>query len=95
MFFSKPKTPTHLEYDKAKEAVGMSVVYHEEGNGHAVVSVIGGQTPLVAAFDPTRIDEAHILYMQSSEILKNRADAGESAEQILGILKQLFDKYNA
>lgn len=94
MFFSKPKTPTRLEYDKARETTGLTVVYNEEGNGSSIVSVIG-TTPLVATFVPERIDEAHILYMQSSEILKGRADAGESAEQIQSVLKQLFNKYNA
>lgn len=83
----------HLEYDTVKEKSGMSVIYDEKLNGESSVSIQGGPGAIAASFSPERIDEAHILYMEASEILKGRTAAGESVENICAVLERLFALY--
>ena len=82
----------HLEFADAKAQSGLSVAY-DEHEGSATVAVVGASRELEAAFTPLRIDEAHILYMEATEILFSRAKKGEPAEQIRAVLQQLFALY--
>jgi hypothetical protein len=93
MFFSKPRQAIHLEFDKSKDQTGLTVLYDEFADESASLTVYGTALPLSISFDPSRIDEAHILYMEVTEILYSRANAGESAAAIEAVLRQLITKY--
>lgn len=93
MFFSKPRQAIHLEFDNAKVHTGLSVVYDEAPDESTHLSVEGASQPLAISLPPLRIDEAHILYMEVTEILYSRAKMGENAAAIEAVLRQLIAKY--
>ncbi|MGH7141838.1 MAG: hypothetical protein ACREGH_04385 [Minisyncoccia bacterium] len=93
MFFSKPRPAVHLEFDEGKPQTGLSVVYDEAPDESSHLAIVGGSRALEISFLPDRIDEAHILYMEATEILYSRAKAGENGVRIEDILRKLFAKY--
>lgn len=93
LFGNKSRRAVHLEFDKGKEQSGLSVIYDEALDESARLRIRGAARSLEISFPPERIDEAHILYMEATEILHARAKAGESGAQIEVALRQLIEKY--
>jgi hypothetical protein len=71
----KPET-----YDEMKDKTGFVIRYVPHEDGSAAVQVITGDGAPVteALFKKDRIDEAHILYMEVTELLRSRAALHES-----------------
>jgi hypothetical protein len=81
-----------LEYGAAKGQTGLWITYHEDAGG-VRISLQGALQAMEMAFAPRRTDEAHILYMESCELLRTRAKAGESLEQIFAAFTKLFGEF--
>jgi hypothetical protein len=78
-------------YDETEAQTGLSIVYSPRDGGAAVLQVVAGGTPVFeAAFVAKAIDEAHILYMEATELLHSRAALGEDRAAIQKALDGLF-----
>jgi len=93
MFGTTTQDPIHLAFDKAKAQTGLCVIYDQAPDESTHLVIVGASQPLEISFDPNRVDEAHILYMEATEILHSRAKVGESAAAIEAVLRQLISQY--
>jgi hypothetical protein len=68
---------TALTYADTQEATGYTIEYlpQREGGARLRATAAGGSAE--ASFSAQRIDEAHILYMEATELLSSRAKAGD------------------
>ncbi len=75
----KPET-----YDEMKDKTGFVIRYvpHEDGSAAVQVVTSDGAPVTEALFKKDRIDEAHILYMEVTELLRSRAALHESSAAI-------------
>jgi hypothetical protein len=70
---------------------GITVAYEPQQDGSLVVRATSANAPVAeASFAADRADEGKILYMEATELVATRAQAGEPAEQIRPILEKLF-----
>ncbi len=79
LIMEKPQT-----YDEMKGKTGLAIEYLPREDGSAAVRVVSADGSLAAEaiFKKDRIDEAHILYMEVTELLRARAALGESPAAI-------------
>jgi hypothetical protein len=80
-------------YDETKDHTGLSIVYVPHEDGSTTIEVVSGESaPVIAqaTFTNDRIDEAHILYMEATELLHSRAAIGQSPAIIRGDAEKLF-----
>ncbi|HVO28564.1 MAG TPA: hypothetical protein VMT81_01095 [Candidatus Paceibacterota bacterium] len=79
-------------YDDAAAGTGLTVEYAPRGDGSASVRALSGPEAVAAeaSFAKTAIDEAHILYMEATELLRTRAAAGQERAAIRGDVEKLF-----
>ena len=80
-------------YDETKDQTGLSIVYSPHGDGSTTVEMVSGESaPVIAqaAFVSERIDEAHILYMEATELLRSRAAVHEAPASIRITTEKLF-----
>jgi hypothetical protein len=87
------KTPAEkpLLYDEMKGQTSLSIVYSPGPDGGVEVKAVAGAMPDIAAdFSPRSLDEAHILYMESTELLRSRAKIGQSPQEIRSAVEVLF-----
>ncbi|HVB19738.1 MAG TPA: coenzyme F420-0:L-glutamate ligase [Candidatus Paceibacterota bacterium] len=79
------------EYAKTREKTGFSIVYDPQPDGEVVIRAIAVSGPAIeATFKQTSIDEAHILYMEATELLRSRAEIGQDSEIIRTVVERLF-----
>jgi hypothetical protein len=80
-------------YDDTKDQTGLSIVYAPREDGSTTVEMVSGESaPVIAqaAFTSDRIDEAHILYMEATELLRSRAAVREAPASIRATTEKLF-----
>ena len=75
-----------------KVKTGLAVEYLPRDKGSVLVRALGENGAAVAetAFTATHLDEARILYMEATELLRARAKLGESPAAIRSLLEKLF-----
>ncbi len=81
-----------LEYSEMKGATGLMIFYRPEKDGSVVVRAAGDgdDAGIEASFTPDRLDEAHILWMEATELLRSRAKMGQSPAIIRAAVEKLF-----
>jgi len=91
-------------YDEMKERTGLSIMYMPHADGSVIVqaagavgdaggaggSVAASASVIEAEFLASMIDEAHILYMEATELLRSRAKLGEPPIAIRATVEKLF-----
>ena len=92
-----PKTKSGesaLVYSEMKGQTGFTVFYapHDDGSVDLKVSA-DGEPDITASFLSKRIDEAHILYMESTELLRSRAKINQTHEEIRRAEDLLFSMF--
>ncbi len=80
-----------LTYSDMKEQTYLTVLYSPHENGTIVLDAIADSMPnITATFSEKRIDEAHILYMESTELLRSRAKISQNPAEIRRAVETLF-----
>lgn len=81
-----------LEYAEMKGTTGLTIFYCPEKDGSVVVRAVGdgGDAGIETSFTPDRLDEAHILWMESTELLRARATIAQDPATIRGAVEKLF-----
>jgi hypothetical protein len=84
-------TEKPLTYDEMKEQTGLSILYMPLSDGSVILQAVGNDASAIEAkFTPGRIDEAHILYMEATELLRSRAGMNEDKALIRNTVEKLF-----
>jgi len=78
-----------LVYEDMQAATGLTITYTPRGDGSVLLEAVGG-LKTQAAFGKSRLDEAHILYMEATELLRSRAKIHQTHEQIWEAVATLF-----
>jgi hypothetical protein len=79
------------EYTQMWEQTGFSIVYDPQPDGGVVMRAAAVSEPsLEVVFKPTSVDEAHILYMEATELLRSRAKIGQDSATIRAAVEKLF-----
>lgn len=79
------------EYAKMRESSGFSVIYTPSPDGTTIVEAVSdGAADIKAAFPATAVDEAHILYMEATELLRSRVSLGQDRAAIRKAVERLF-----
>lgn len=78
-----------------KEATGLTIAYVPSSDGSVAVRALGADSSKVAeaVFSPAAIDEAHILYMEATELLRSRAKLKEDPGAIRSVVEKLFGAF--
>src|ERR1700722_266812 len=92
-----PKTKSGesaLVYSEMKGQTGFTIFYtpHDDGSVDLKASA-DGKPDIAASFSVKRIDEAHILYMESTELLRSRAKINQPHEGIRQAEEVLFSMF--
>jgi len=80
-------------YAQTKDQTGLVIVYSPREDGSVAVEAVAGgdDAPVIqATFAKTAIDEAHILYMEATELLRSRAAIREDRAEIRKVVEKLF-----
>jgi|GEM_PF-35492 L-aspartate-alpha-decarboxylase len=79
-------------YTEMKKKTGLMINYSpREGGGVDVEVVSSDSTPITkATFPKSKVDQAHILYIEATELLDSRAKLGEDAAAIRKKVEGLF-----
>ncbi len=80
-----------LTYSDMKEATGLTILYTPRADGSvALLAESDTASTLEVVFPYARVDEAHILYMEATELLRSRAGMKEDPASIRETLEKLF-----
>ena len=79
-----------IEYGEMKGQTGLTVVYDPQPDGGVVMRAIAEEGTLEVPLTSDRLDEAHILYMEVTELLRSRAQIGQDHATIRAAVEQLF-----
>jgi len=80
-----------LTYTEMKEQTGLSILYVPQTDGGVVLQAVSDTAPAIEIrLSPDRIDEAHILYTEVTELLRSRAALSESHADIHMLVEKLF-----
>lgn len=79
-----------LAYDEMQEKTGFTIRYEPRADGAIALRAESPGAPIEAVLSQKRIDEAHILWMEATELLRSRDKAGQSHKQIRAALEVLF-----
>ncbi len=83
-----------IVYPDMKGQTGLTIVYTPHKDGIIILEAIGDGMPNISAtFSERRIDEAHILYMESTELLRSRAKISQSQTEIRKAVDTLFSLF--
>lgn len=80
----------NLVYEDMHAATGLTITYTPRGDGSTFLEALGDGPKVQAAFGKSRLDEAHILYMEATELLRSRAKIGQNPAQIRQAVDTLF-----
>ncbi len=84
-------TESPQTYTQMKEKTGLSILYTPQEDGSVILQAISDSATLIeASFKKIAIDEAHILYMEATELLRSRASLGEDPAKIRILVDGLF-----
>ncbi len=79
------------EYAEMKAATGLTIVYAPQSDGSAVMEALSDTLPAIrASFKKESLDEAHILYMEVTELLHSRGTLKEDTASIRALVDGLF-----
>ena len=83
------KTQTYVDM---REDTGLTILYLPATDGSVMVRVVGEgeRTVTEATFSMARIDEAHILYMEVTELLRSRVTMGQDRTTIRVAVEKLL-----
>lgn len=79
-----------FEYGQMREQTGFTIAYTPRANGTIVIAAVSEVAPLEISFPATARDEAHILYMEVTELLRSRAGLGQGTPAIRKAVEALF-----
>jgi hypothetical protein len=80
-----------LTYADMKGPTGLTILYLPREDGGTVLKAVADGVPdIEATFDKKRIDEAHILYMEATELLRSRTQLKQDAAGIRRAVEKLF-----
>ena len=80
-----------LEYTEMREQTGFSIVYEPQADGGVIMRAVAASGPMIeAVFKQTSVDEAHILYMEATELLRSRAKINQDSATIRASVERLF-----
>jgi hypothetical protein len=84
-----------LTYADMKDATGMTVFYSPDNAGGATIKVTAkdGSTVTEIVLGKDRIDEAHILYMEVTELLRSRIKLHDEPARIRRAAEKLFASF--
>ncbi|HVN26155.1 MAG TPA: hypothetical protein VMT99_00685 [Candidatus Paceibacterota bacterium] len=87
-----PFKERQLAYDDMLAGTGIAIAYDPVGSGRVTLKAAKGDGAVIAeaSFGPDRVDEAHILYMEATELLRSRAKLGEGFDAIRPLVEKLF-----
>jgi hypothetical protein len=78
-------------YLDMQEQTGLAIQYSPKEDGSVAVRAVADKTAVAeAVFSEARIDEAHILYMEATELLRSRAKLQENHTAIRAVVEKLF-----
>lgn len=74
-----------------KDKTGLAILYSPRSDGSVAVQAVAVGAPMIeAVFTETSIDEAHILYVEATELLHSRAALGEDRATVRKKVEGLF-----
>ncbi len=80
-----------LTYAEMKGKTGLSILYIPAPDRSVALQAVADNAPVIEAkFPQSRIDEAHILYMEATELLRSRAGMNEDKASIRDTVEKLF-----
>ncbi len=80
-----------LTYSEMKDKTGLTILYSPRADASvAVIAESDNAAPLEVVFSNMQIDEAHILYMEATELLHSRAGMNEDPASIRDAVAKLF-----
>jgi hypothetical protein len=79
-----------LVYSEMKEQTDLEIAYVPMEQGVVELKAVGQGPDIVARFSTKRIDEAHILYMEATELLRSRAKLGQTPVEVRRAVDVLF-----
>jgi hypothetical protein len=83
-----------IMYDDMKGSTNLSIRYTPRQDGMFELKAVQPDQPDISAvFSPKRIDEAHILYMESTELLRSRAKINQTPADIRRAVETLFSMF--
>jgi len=89
--FFKPETPEQpLEYADMRGQTGFIIAYTPREDGTITIAAVSKDAPLEISFSATGRDEAHILYMEVTELLRSRAKLEQDRAAVRKALETLF-----
>ena len=78
-------------YAHMKEQTGLTILYSPRTDGTVAVEAVSDSAPSIeAVFAETSVDEARILYMEATELLRSRAKLAEAPSAIRETVSKLF-----
>lgn len=81
----------HLEYAEMREKTGLTAVYAPQAKGGVIIYAVAQDgSALKVSLPGERIDEAHILWMEVTELLCSRAKIGQNHATIRAAVEKLF-----
>lgn len=85
------KAEQPLAYGDMKRETDLTILYspHEDGSVD-LQAVAEGASPITATFSRKKVDEAHILYMEATELLRSRAKIAQDPAAIRKAVEALF-----
>jgi hypothetical protein len=89
--FFKRSAEQPRTYAQTQGQTGLSIYYSPQQDGTVVVRAVGSGMPdIEATFASRSTDEAHILYMEATELLSSRAALLEDSPAIRTLVERLF-----
>ncbi|HWP61157.1 MAG TPA: hypothetical protein VN495_00970 [Candidatus Paceibacterota bacterium] len=79
-----------LLFSDTKEKTGFVIGYTPQPDGSVLLEARETDTAISARFSPDKIDEAHILYMEATELLSSRAKINQAPAEIRKSAEKLF-----
>jgi F420-0:gamma-glutamyl ligase len=79
-----------LAYSDMQAQTGFTITYTPHEDSSIELKAIGNGPDIIATFSHKRMDEAHILYMESMELLRSRAKIHQTQDEIRRAEETLF-----
>ncbi len=79
-----------LTYADMQEQTGLTITYAPRPDGSVELKAIGDGVDIATIVPADRLDEAHILYMEATELLRARAKIGQTHDEIRRAEETLF-----
>ena len=92
--FGKEAPEQPFEYGEMREQTGFTIAYTPQEDGTTTIAAVGKGESLEISFPAMGRDEAHILYMEVTELLRSRAKLGQDALAIHRAVEALFGVFS-